>query len=114
MNYLIDFVIAYPAWCVYLITITSFLWFKIKKDNLKKLFRYSTYFTAILGCVIAFNSALVKPKTHVEPFKPSEVVTHQMDEEVASKPFTDRLSKPKESKLNESLTFKQEVQKYNK
>lgn len=113
MNYLIDFVIAYPGWCVYLIALTSALWLKIKNDNLKKFFRYSTYFIVILGCVIAFNSALVKPKTHIEPFKPSEVVTHQMDEETASKPFTDRLSKPKESKLNDSLTFKQEVQKYN-
>ena len=113
MSYLIDFVIAYPGWSLYLIALTSGLWITTKTESLKKLFKYSTFLIAILGCVIAFNSALVKPKTHIEPFKPSEVVTHQMDEETASKPFTDRLSKPKESKLNDSLTFKQEVQKYN-
>ena len=114
MNYLIDFVIAYPAWVLFInfflfIGLTS----KIPKDT-KKLISNIMIGSLLAGCAIAFNSALVKPKTQVEPFKPSEVVTHQMDEEVASKPFTDRLSKPKESKLNESLTFKKEVQEINK
>jgi len=114
MNYLIDFVIAYPAWNLALLSLSLYSYITCKSKETENFSKYAMLVTLIVGILVTFNSALIKPKTHVEPFKPSEVVTHQMDEEVASKPFTDRLSKPKESKLNESLTFKQEVQKYNK
>lgn len=113
MNYLIDFVIAYPAWNIALLALSFYSYITCKSKEAKNFSKYAVLVTLIVGILVTFNSALVKPKTYVEPFKPSEVVTHQMNEEAASKPFTDRLSKPKESKLNDSLTFKQEVQKYN-
>jgi len=113
MNFIINFILAFPAAGLILISIALIV-YAISKSKVVR--GHSLMFalgSLLMSIVLTLNSPLVKPKTNVEPFKPSEVVTHQLDEETASKPFTDRLSKPKESKLNDSLTFKQEVQKYN-
>ena len=114
MNFITDLVLAYPAYIIALIIISVYTYLQSESKAAKKFSLYAMLGSFIVGLVIALNSPLVKPKTNVEPFKPSEVVTHQLDEETASKPFTSRLSKPKESKLSESLTFKKEVQEINK
>jgi hypothetical protein len=114
MNFLTDFILAFPSFVLVFISIATFVYVVSKSKDIKKYSIWCILVYLMLGIFIALNSPLVKPKTNVEPFKPSEVVTHRLDEETASKPFTSRLSKPKESKLSESLTFKREVQEINK